>query len=98
LDQGSWAVIHCDHGLLDRLAAFHAGPRIPGHLIAGDDAVLAKLQQLGMALCKVDEFYSSLGGIVGYQAKCLELIEESQAPVCKEDNSLAVQVITFRHA
>lgn len=40
------------------------------------------MQKLADTMLKADEFYDSLGGIIGYQAKCLELIshQDSASP------------------
>lgn len=37
------------------------------------------LRALCSALCAVEDFYDSIGGLVGYQRQCLELIVEQQA-------------------
>lgn len=38
----------------------------------------SRLGPLLQTLREADVFYSSLGGIIGYQAKCLELIHNKQ--------------------
>lgn len=44
-----------------------------------DGAWDAPLRRLASALCRVDTFYDSMGGIVGYQLKSLQLITEAAA-------------------
>jgi len=39
----------------------------------------AALQRLGAELCRVESFYDSMGGIIGYQLKSLQLILGSNA-------------------
>ena len=46
--------------------------------VAGDADLKAALSRLADVMQRADVFYSSLGGILGYQAKCLELIQQNQ--------------------
>eukprot|EP00983_Pelagomonas_calceolata_P071660 1151352-Pelagomonas_calceolata.AAC.5 len=42
----------------------------------GTSSVMAPLAELAALLMRVDQFYDSIGGLVGYQAKSIELILE----------------------
>ena len=52
---------------------------LPAALVTGERWVEA-LSRLAEALVRVENFYNSTGGIVGYQAKCLSLMLEAEAP------------------
>lgn len=41
-----------------------------------------RLAELAAELCLVEEFYDSLGGLLGYQRQCLQLIAEAQRAQC----------------
>ena len=47
-------------------------------MTAGDAELKAALSRLADVMQRADVFYSSLGGILGYQAKCLELIQQNR--------------------
>lgn len=61
----------------------------------GEEDALAALQKLAESMLHADEFYSSLGGIIGYQAKCLELIGNKGAASSTEASTQDVQVECF---
>lgn len=46
--------------------------------VPGEAELQNGLVALADTLLEVDTFYSSLGGIIGYQAKCVELIQRNQ--------------------
>ena len=62
--------------------------------LAGD--ILSALANLLQTLKEADEFYSTLGGIVGYQAQCLELISNKETPSAPSvtDGSDDIQVLS----
>ena len=49
-------------------------------------------------MLNADEFYNSLGGIIGYQAKCLELIGHQESSKTCGGNSEDVKVQVPKHA
>lgn len=57
----------------------HTGAPLPlgACLSAGADRVGA-VAELACALCRVEDFYDSIGGLLGYQRQCLQLIAEAQ--------------------
>ena len=56
------------------------------------EEALVALKKLADTLLNADEFYDSLGGIIGYQAKCLELIGHQNSASPSQGNSGDVKV------
>ena len=52
-----------------------------GQCYAEEGERRAALADLAQALERVEKFYDSIGGLVGYQRKCLELIHDNREPV-----------------
>lgn len=52
-------------------------PTSPNSQAMASTSALERLQRLADTLVRVDTFYSSLGGLIGYQAKCLQLLLEA---------------------
>lgn len=62
----------------------------------GDDEAVAALERLADSMLAADQFYDSLGGIIGYQAKCLELIRKEKGPDSAQSSSKDIEVAFHR--